>query len=650
MDNVIEVWTSSVRKDNSGMEKKLEKQDNICFGKSEDNAETLIVYVDDEIRYQKMDGFGISITEGSAYLCGQVLQKDKREELLKVLFSETEGIGISMLRQPIGATDHCTKPYGFAEEEQDGRFLEFDFSAEEERVLPTVEGALKYADHKIKILAAPWTAPAWMKTNGSVLGVNLETCQPGRLRVEMEHTYAEYLAAFVREYEKRGIPIYGISMVNEPDFANYAWPTMPMTPEQAGRIAVKYLAPELKKQGLNTKIMCWDHNFDSFNYMDGEYVERYYSDPEAYEVTAGSAWHWYEGDSSTLTKIKRNYPEKEIWLTEGSGGEWGYKQWKDAFVYETNSVINICRNFAQSVIYWNMVLDECSSPDYYYTETEGAHSQNRGLVTIDRKTGEIQFNTDFYTMGHFSKFVRPDAVRIESTNYSGEKINTVAFLNPDGAKVINISNESDKEKRITVQWGDKAFTYVLPALSLNTFIWNGEKTGELLKGFTYNSCGKKEYCLEGKNLCMDIMKQESEERGIRVIHRGAPENILDRGVTFKNENGQKYTDITGYGYLTFQGKNLRYYKGFPATVTFVDARGCECTLETREKVPYDRWEDIFLPLEKLSGVDRRRIAEIRVAFKSQDRDIFLIRDLRFTFGYEPLAQKKTEHGGWRQEK
>lgn len=629
----VEVWISSVKRDDSGMDKCMERQENVCFIKGRKN-QGLPIRIDDKIRYQKMDGFGISITEGSAYLCEKVLPKDKKEELLKLLFSGGEGIGISMLRQPVGATDHCTEPYAFTGKTQES--TEFDFSPEEEKILPTVLSALTYAEHEVKVLAAAWSAPAWMKTNESILGVDIDSCLPGMLREDMEDRYAKYLVDFIAEYEKRGIPIYGISLVNEADFANFSWPTMAMAPRQAARIASKALEPELRRRGLNAKIMCWDHNFDSFNYTDGQYVDEYYADDQAYKVTAGSAWHWYEGDCDTMSRIKRKYPDKEIWLTEGSGGEWGYRQWKDAFVYQSRSVIRICRNFAQSAIYWNMALADDGSPDYFYRVMEGEHSQNRGLVTIVRDTGELQLNTDYYTMGHFSKFVLPGAVRTESVSYDGEKINDVAFVNPDGTKVLNVSNESDTERIVSILWGEESFDYVLPPLSLTTFRWKGEVEGQSLPDLMYNTGSKADSFSAGKNISVQVCKTDGEA-GIRLIHTGTPKEPDERNVTLRNETGQKATDITGYGYLAFEAKTLRYYDGFPVTVTFVDKFGQKCTLTTKEKAAYDRWETVFLPLEKLSGIKRNSLSEIRVSFRSKDRDIFQIKNFRFTAGYDILA-------------
>lgn len=636
--NKIEVWTSAVRQDDSGMEEGLEQQPDLFFGERIKGKKELPVFVDSQISYQKMDGFGISITEGSAYLCKKVLDREQYHTLMELLFSE-KGIGISMLRQPVGASDHCTEPYDFASEPQEEELPLFTFQKEEECILPVVKDAVKCAANGIKILAAPWSAPAWMKTNESVMGIDIRTCTPGMLKKDMQRAYAVYLAKFVKEYEKRGIPVYGISLLNEPDFANFSWPTMAMPPSQAAELAADYLSPELKKNGLHPKIMCWDHNFDSFNYDDGAYVEQYFANEKAKAVTAGSAWHWYEGDCSTLTKIKKQFPDKEIWLTEASGGEWGYKQWADAFTYQCRNTIRICRNFSQSVIYWNMLLDECSSPDYYYVKMEGEHSQNRGLITIDRRTGQLIKNTDYYTMGHFSRFVYPGAVRIESSSYNGEGVNSAAFVNPDGTIVLNISNETKTEKPCTLIYDHYECRCLLKPLSLTTFRWRGSQTKETLPELIYHDCSSLEGISVGEHILIHKMEEESGEKGIRMIHKGSPEEKTGRCIRIKNKNGQAETDISGYGYLVFEAKNLRYYNGFPATVTLRDADGKSYTMETKERAPYHAWEDVYVPLENVTGIDRSRLSMVEIAFTGQDRDIFLIHNLRFMHGYEALKGK-----------
>ena len=642
MSNKVEIWTSSVKLDNSGMDKQLEKQPVAFFSSADHEAESaaLKIIVDETVKYQQMDGFGVSITEGSSYLCEKVLSKEKTAEILALLFDSNRGIGISMIRQPIGASDHCTRPYHFAEKEQSDDLPDFDFSVEAEEVLPTVISAIEKADREVKILVAPWSAPAWMKTNNSDLGLNIETCMPGFLKEDKYKAYANYITKFIQEYEKRGLSVYGVSPVNEPDFANYSWPTMPMTSIQASTFVADYLYPALQENKLNPKIMCWDHNFDSFNYQDGEYVDQYFSNKKAYEVTAGSAWHWYEGSPSTLTRIKRKYPEKEIWLTEGSGGEWGYKQWIDAFVYQAKSNIAITRNFCQSLIYWNMILDTNSSPDYYYTAMQGVHSENRGLLTIDREANSYTYNTDYYTLGRFSKFIEPGAYRILSTNHSGNGVSNVAFINSNGEKVINLFNETSIEQKVVINWGTKELTYILAPLSFTTMKWQGDQDGKYTYTFNYNDCTNEKTFEGEKNL--SLTKMSGEEKGLRIIIDGSFFDSDNGAITFRNMEGHETINIQEFEYFVFSAKNIKYYKGVPAVVTFVDHEGNKFTTKTQDLAPYAKWGDIVVPLEDITGINMKRLKEISIYFEGKDRDIFLIDDLRFELGDQMLMQK-AEH-------
>lgn len=644
MEREVNIWISSVKLDDSGMNKELEKQKTEYFQKRSINLvlDENIVTINDNMKYQKIDGFGISITEASSFLCEKVLQKEEKKKLLESIFDSKKGIGVSMIRQPIGASDHCTKPYDFVKNEQPDELPQFDFSTEEKEVLPTVFAALEEADRDVKIMVAAWSAPKWMKHNQSELGIDIERCEPGFLKEEKYAAYACYLRKFIQEYEKRGLNVFAVSPVNEPDFANYAWPTMPMTSEQEKNFIVKYLDSELKQHELNTKIMCWDHNFDSFNYTDGSYVDDIYEDEAAYQVIAGSAWHWYEGSPDTLFRIKKKYPDKEIWITEASGGEWGYKQWKDAFLYQAKSNIEILRNYAQSIIYWNMVLDSNGAPDYYYMKMQHTHSQNRGLATIDAITKNITYNTDYYSLGQFCKFIEPGAYRIASNSNLREGVYNVAFMNPDNMKVLIVFNENEKHNSICIRDGEEVVSYIIPPLSLTTFCWKNEEIKETRFSETilYNDCSQEDTYTGEKNLqLMKVENMQGLAKGVKVTIDGS---FLDQDnglVTFYPMNHREQVDVSNYDYFAFSANNLRYYQGISATVIFEDIHGRSYSTETKEKAPYAKWGEIYLSLNDIEGIDLSCLANVKIGFEGKDRDIFLIADLKFVFGTYKLLCK-----------
>ena len=639
MGNRIKVWISKVNQDDSGMEKGIERQKDIVFEeKAAGSHRGLQILVDEKTTYQKMDGFGISITEASAYLCQNVLDKQTRKEMLEAVFDVEKGIGVSMIRQTIGASDHCTSPYGFAPEEQADDLPLYDFSSEEDRIIPTVREAYDIADGDLKILAAPWSPPAWMKENNAEVGVNAETGVPGFLRRDKYQAYANYLVKFIRHYEDMGFPIYIISLANESDNACISWPALPFKPKEAAEFAAKYLAPALKKNGLATKILCWDDSYANFNYVGDEYVKEFFSNKEAYEVTAGTGWHWYVGDVSTLARVKRMYPDKEIWFTEGSGGDWGYKQWREAFLYQSNSIIDICRNWSQSIVYWNMALDENGTPDYYYMASEHKHSKNRGIITIDRKTGEWNATTDYYTLGHFSKFVRPGALRIESTSYTGKSLRTIAFINTNGSKVLTMLNTAKEEKEVVIRWGSKEAAYKIPAVSLATFLWEGIQDGVTVSPIIFNTFEKGKYYLEGRNMIISEVKSTSNlksEKCLKLFNTGdgIVGDLLNGCVRAFSENGEMSVDITGYSFLTFFFKDTKRYNGVPVRVALADTHGNIWTGLTEEKSVYCTWTQIHMSLENVTDVDMTCIREVRIGVDDPSRGLYYVDSIEFCLGY-----------------
>lgn len=324
-----------------------------------------------------MDGFGASITEASAHLYQTELSNQQQISMMTALFDKETGIGLSMLRQPIGATDHCVAPYTFASSEQADSLPGFDFSHELKEIFPTVEDALAVEPGRVKVMASCWSPPGWMKQNGSELGMYNNV--KGTLKTSKYQAYANYITKFIQNYESRGIDIYAITPNNEPDHASYDWPALPMSHTQAQTLVADYLRPTLTQNGIDAKILCWDHSYTTTNYREGSYPLEFYEDADARNAVDGSAWHWYEGDEEVMSVVHKEYPSKDIWFTEGSGGEWGFPKWKTAFLNQSSCVINIARNWSKSIIFWNLALDENGGPDYYYDPRLGASGRCVGL-------------------------------------------------------------------------------------------------------------------------------------------------------------------------------------------------------------------------------------------------------------------------------
>lgn len=412
------------------------------------------IVVDEKKKYQQMDGFGASFTDASAYLVYNKLSPEKRREVMEKLFDREKGIGISFLRQPMGATDYTTKLYSYddlptgVDEDPDLKYFSIDH--DKKYIIPLLKEAMEI-NPELKIMASPWSPPGWMKTTGSMIG--------GSLRRSYYSVYAQYFVKFIRSYEVEGIPIYAITVQNEPLYVPKEYPGMKMDWVEQADFIGEYLGPAFESAGIKTKILCYDHNWDNTTYA--AYV---LSHEKASKYVSGSAWHFYGGKHEAMSKIKEMFPDKEIWFTEGSGGDW-VPAFFNAYMDQMMHVIRIPRNWAKTVVWWNIALDEKRGP------TILSKSTCRGLIEINQKTGEVKYNVDYYTLGHISKFVLPGAYRIDSYTYQ-DRLESVAFLNPDGSKVLIVSNRTNTAKKMQViEDGLEAFSYILPGYASATFVW-----------------------------------------------------------------------------------------------------------------------------------------------------------------------------------
>jgi glucosylceramidase len=479
------------------------------------------IVVDTANLRQRIDGFGASITEATADLWAHAAAEP--DQMIRDLFDQVEGIGLSMLRQPIGPSDHVTRPYSFVRRWPDRRLRSLQFGPEEQRILPMLKAAqsaslrgmergveqengrqdarqsagptvvrtvMRTATRDatrdaqrdagqqqrqgLRIIASPWSAPWWMKTNFSVLGRRWAwPHRVGRLRQSYYDAYARYLAAFVRLYRDHGLDVFGLTPVNEPDNAQAIWPSMAMSPEEQAVFIADYLAPELHAEGLDeVNIMCWDHNYSTGRYPDGAFVKRLYAHDDALRAVAGSAWHYYGGASSTMSRIHECWPSKGIWVTEASGGDWGPRNWEAALLRMSSRVIAMLRNWAQCVVLWNVALDTSGGPDYYYLRHDRQHSQNRGLLTVDRANGAVTKNADYYVIGHFGRFVPVGSQCVGSAaSRDMPDVQHVAFLTPSNHLVLVVNNGDAAPCRIAVQAEGELWPVELPPRSLSTLVW-----------------------------------------------------------------------------------------------------------------------------------------------------------------------------------
>nr|WP_154893343.1 glycoside hydrolase family 30 beta sandwich domain-containing protein [Paenibacillus xylanexedens] len=400
------------------------------------DREPIEVKLDDQHTFQEMDGFGASFTDSSAYLIHQILSEEQREELMIRLFHPRDGIGLSVIRNPMGASDYARTVYSYndlPEGDTDLSLARFSIAHDEEDVIPLTRKALEL-NPDLKLFLSPWSAPGWMKTSGSMI--------TGQLMHEYYPVYAEYFAKTIKAYAKHGLPVHAVTPQNEALYEPGHYPGMLMPAEAQADFIKNHLKPAFVSQGIQTKILCYDHNWDEPGYPLTVLEQ-------AGEEVDGVAWHWYGGEASAQTKVYEAYAGKEVHFTEGSGGDW-IPPFEQAFSNVMRTGIQILRNYSKSMVLWNMALDENNGP----TVPGFGRSTCRGIVQVNQQTGELMYTLDYYALAHFSAFIRPKAVRIESAS-SHASISNVAFSNRDGSIAVVLFNNGEESGNIRLKLRDE---------------------------------------------------------------------------------------------------------------------------------------------------------------------------------------------------
>ncbi|HEX7072198.1 MAG TPA: glycoside hydrolase family 30 beta sandwich domain-containing protein [Rhodothermales bacterium] len=397
-----------------------------------------------------MDGFGAALTNSSAYL---IHRSSRRDEILRDLFTD-DGIGISYVRLPMGASDFTSQP-GYTyddlpEGEVDPQMQRFSIAPDKPFILPVARDALEL-NPSLRFMASPWSAPAWMKAPRTLNG--------GSLATQHYDAFALYFVRFVQAYEDEGVPIDAVTPQNEPRHTTDTYPTMAMSPEGQARFVGQHLGPAFEANDIDARILIWDHNWDM-----ADFPLTVLADETARSFTDGVAWHCYGGDVSAQSQVHEAYPEIGTYFTECSGGEWD-SDFASVLTWNArNLFIGGVRNWAKTVLLWNLALDENNGPHI------GGCDTCRGVMTL-HSDGSVVREPEYYSIGHFSKFVTPGARRIESTSIAGT-LETVAFENPDGSKVLVALNPGSSPANIDVQAGDETFRYAsIPPRSLLTLRW-----------------------------------------------------------------------------------------------------------------------------------------------------------------------------------
>jgi glucosylceramidase len=430
----------------------LAPQEATAFG---DRPQLPIHIAIDDSRRQSIVGFGAAITDASAWLLTHRMSPSQRDALLQELFGRgPDGIGLEFTRLTIGASDFSRHHYSLDDVPAGGKdptLAHFSIAPNQDDVIPVARAALAI-NPRLKVMASPWSAPAWMKDTDSLV--------KGTLREESFDVFARYLVRYTEAYAAAGIPIYALTLQNEPAYEPEDYPGMRLGAGQRARLIGQHLGPLLQQRGSKTLIFEWDHNWDK-----PEEPLAVLADPVAARFVAAVAWHCYGGDVSAQSTVHDAHPDKDAYLTECSGGDWEPVKSGGLTLIARQQVIEATRNWARGVLLWNLALDETNGPH------AGGCATCRGVVTIDSRNGSVTRNDEYYALAHASRFVRQGAWRIGSS-VGGDGIDNVVFRNPDdGSYAMLVTNSADAPRSFSVDQDGRSFRYTLLARSLATFTW-----------------------------------------------------------------------------------------------------------------------------------------------------------------------------------
>ena len=450
----------------------LAQQANATFGSI--SSQSPQMNVDPTTTYQSIDGFGGAFTDATAW---DIYNSPQRNTIMNDFFASS-GASMGFVRVPMGASDLSRNEYSYDDMpsgQTDPNLTNFSISHDTAYIIPLLQQALSL-NPSLKLLAAPWSAPAWMKIGdtftGNCSGTN------NYLNPTYYSAYAQYFVKFIQAYKSYGLPIYMVSMQNEPQNCNSGYATMNLdatgpNPNEAALAPI--LRSALNNAGFSSvKIMGYDHNWYGPDGNPTTYPQTLMANTPSGDVNA-IGYHCYVspvGAYTVQTTFHNAYPNTPVYFTECAGGLWATNQASN-LVYETREdVIGPMRNWAMGSDYWTMGTDQNNGPN-----VGGGCTNCRGMVTVNTSNGTFTLNEDYYAWAQFSKFVQPGAVRIDSTDLLSSGVPNVAFKNPDGSLVLGVLNTGSGSAPFQVTWNGEGFNYTLPGSSLVTFKWTPGGTG-----------------------------------------------------------------------------------------------------------------------------------------------------------------------------
>lgn len=438
---------------------RLSPMDTISFtDKPQPFENEVIVFVDPDKTYQTFFGIGGAMTDASAETFYK-LPKEKQDEIIKAYFDKQSGIGYTVARTNINSCDFSSDNYTYVKD-NDSTLQSFDIAHDKKYKIPFIKEAIKAAGGKLNLFASPWSPPAWMKENNDML-------HGGKLKPSSYATWAMYYTKFIKAYEKEGIPVWGISIQNEP-MATQRWESCIFTGEEERDFLKNNLGPTMEKEGLgDKKIIGWDHNRDLLYQRASTLL----NDPEAAKYLWGIGFHWYEPWSGgepmydNVKLVNEAYPNTNLFFTEGCKEAFDLAKtgdWKLGEKYASN-MIHDFNNGMTGFTDWNILLDETGGPN---------HAKNFCFAPIhgNTKTGEVIYTNEYYYIGHFSKFIQPGAKRIVASA-SRSQLLTTAFRNEDGKTVVVVMNQGNTKTNYFLWIKGKAAEATALPHSISTLVF-----------------------------------------------------------------------------------------------------------------------------------------------------------------------------------
>ena len=454
-----EITSTNVYTTSSSSEVKLQlTAEKILFNEFEQPLETEVsILINPSIQHQTFVGIGAALTDAAAETFYK-LSEENQKLFMEAYYSVDKGIGYSLARTIIHSCDFSSASYTYVDE-GDAELKSFNIEHDKQFRLPFTKLAIQAAGGKLKMYASPWSPPAFMKTTNNML-------QGGKLKAEFQQPWANYYVKFIEAYEKEGIPIWGLSIQNEP-MAKQTWESCIYTAEEERDFLKYYLGPTLEKAGLgDKKIIVWDHNRD----LLFERASVILSDPEASKYVWGTGFHWYEDwkDGTPMYKnvaaVNEAFPDKKLIFTEGCNEKYDLSRIEDPKLAERygKSMINDFNNGTVAWTDWNILLDQTGGPN---------HVGNLCFAPVhgNTQTGELTFTNSYYYIGHFSKFIRPGAKRL-STATTANHLSATSFINTDGSIVVVALNDSDNTIEYIVTLNGKSAKLNMPGRSIQSII------------------------------------------------------------------------------------------------------------------------------------------------------------------------------------